>query len=102
MKEDIRRRTGFPGVVGMMDGMLVTVTAPAVQKERYFDRHHQYSYNVLLVCDNDLVITFAYVGEVGVRTILAYSKGAACMTSFWSDLSFFPTTSIYLPMGLTH
>lgn len=49
----------------MMDGTLITVTAPRVQRERYFDRHHQYSYNVLTVCHKDYNIIFVYVGEVG-------------------------------------
>jgi len=64
-KEYIERRTGFPGVVGMMNGTLITVTAPRIQCERYSDRHHQYSYNVLIVCDKDYKIIFTYIEEVG-------------------------------------
>lgn len=53
--------------MGMLDGSLVKVTAPRVQKERYFDRHHNYSINVLIVCNNNLILRFVSVGEGGSK-----------------------------------
>jgi len=64
-KNACRRKAGFPGVIGMMDGSLIKVTAPCVQREQYFDRHHSYSINILAVCDRRLVFTHLYVGESG-------------------------------------
>ena len=64
-KNYCERKNRFPGVVGMMDGTLIKVTAPLIQKEQYFDRHHSYSTNVLAVCNHRLEFIHVYVGESG-------------------------------------
>ncbi|KAK3932735.1 Protein ANTAGONIST OF LIKE HETEROCHROMATIN PROTEIN 1 [Frankliniella fusca] len=46
-----RRNFGFPGVAGVIDGTLVRTTAPAEQTQRYVDKNHDYSINVMIVDD---------------------------------------------------
>lgn len=61
----IHERSGYDGIVAIMDGTLINVTAPIIQKERYMDRHHSYSINVLAVCDDQLLYRDVYVGNPG-------------------------------------
>ncbi|XP_052129337.1 uncharacterized protein LOC113207160 [Frankliniella occidentalis] len=57
--------SGFPGIAGVIDGTHNNITAPAVQKEKYRNRHHTFSLNTQAVCDNRLLILDFHVGEVG-------------------------------------
>ncbi|KAK3911041.1 Protein ANTAGONIST OF LIKE HETEROCHROMATIN PROTEIN 1, partial [Frankliniella fusca] len=57
--------TGFPGIVGVIDGSHNLITAPAEQKEKYRNRHHTHSLNTQAVCDHNLLILDLHVGEVG-------------------------------------
>ncbi|KAE8739944.1 hypothetical protein FOCC_FOCC014555 [Frankliniella occidentalis] len=63
IKRAMEQRSQYPGVVGFIDGTLIRISAPAVQKERYFDRHHSYSLNVQAVCDHNLLFRDVYMGE---------------------------------------
>ncbi|KAE8739939.1 hypothetical protein FOCC_FOCC014550, partial [Frankliniella occidentalis] len=59
----IEGRTGYPGVVGAIDGTLIAITAPKIQRERYYDRHQRYSLNVQAVCDHNLLYRDVYLGQ---------------------------------------
>ncbi|KAK3920108.1 Protein ANTAGONIST OF LIKE HETEROCHROMATIN PROTEIN 1, partial [Frankliniella fusca] len=59
------RRFGFPGIAGSMDGTLVPITAPREQKQRYVDKNHNYSINVMLVSDHKRLIRDIYIGQPG-------------------------------------
>ncbi|KAK3919699.1 Protein ALP1-like, partial [Frankliniella fusca] len=65
MKRIIEERSGYPGIVGFIDGTLIPITAPAIQKERYYDRHQSYSINVQAVCDHNMLFRDVYVGQPG-------------------------------------
>ncbi|KAE8742101.1 hypothetical protein FOCC_FOCC012375 [Frankliniella occidentalis] len=56
---------GYPGVVGCIDGCHINVTAPLEQKQRYFDRKHNYSILLQGVCDHRLVFRDVSVGQPG-------------------------------------
>ncbi|KAK3920073.1 Protein ANTAGONIST OF LIKE HETEROCHROMATIN PROTEIN 1 [Frankliniella fusca] len=58
-------RFGFPGVIGAIDGTLVPITAPREQKQRYVDKNHNYSINVMLTYDHKRLIRDAFVGQLG-------------------------------------
>ncbi|XP_064292643.1 putative nuclease HARBI1 isoform X3 [Plodia interpunctella] len=45
----------IPGVIGCIDGTHVAILRPA-ENERYFNRKHFHSRNVLIICDSDLNI----------------------------------------------
>ncbi|XP_052125219.1 uncharacterized protein LOC127749746 [Frankliniella occidentalis] len=57
--------SGFPGVVGVIDGTHNVITAPSQQAERYRNRYKTYSFNTMAVCDHNLLIRDLHVGEVG-------------------------------------
>lgn len=56
---------GYPGVMGCVDGVHMTITAPLEQKRAYIDRHHNYSMLVQAVCDHRLLYTDVYIGQPG-------------------------------------
>ncbi|KAL3693981.1 hypothetical protein R1sor_007632 [Riccia sorocarpa] len=57
---------GFPGCVGLIDGTLVKLSQrPCNDGETYFDRKHNYSLNVQVVCDHRRKILFLYGGVPG-------------------------------------
>lgn len=57
--------TGFPGVVGCIDGTHVYITAPVLGAASYKNRNRSYSINVQAVVDNTLLVRDLVVGEVG-------------------------------------
>jgi len=62
------RVSGFPGIVGSIDGTHVSVTRPVRNAAQYRNRHHHYSLNVKAVIDNNLLVRDLTVGEVGSMT----------------------------------
>ncbi|KAE8739946.1 hypothetical protein FOCC_FOCC014557 [Frankliniella occidentalis] len=59
------RATGFPGIIGSIDGTHVNVTAPLKDAAQYKNRHDSYSINVQAVVDSTLLVRHLHVGEVG-------------------------------------
>ncbi|KAK3920737.1 Putative nuclease [Frankliniella fusca] len=60
-----RRIVGFPGVAGVIDGTLIPITAPSHQKQRYVDKNHDYSMNVMIVSNHRRIIIDIYIGQPG-------------------------------------
>ncbi|KAE8738272.1 hypothetical protein FOCC_FOCC016248 [Frankliniella occidentalis] len=52
-------------IVGAIDGTYQNVTAPLVHSQTYINRHHQYSFNSMVVADDNLLIRDLHLGEVG-------------------------------------
>ncbi|KAH9632263.1 hypothetical protein HF086_002898 [Spodoptera exigua] len=46
----------IPSVLGCIDGTHVAIIRPAENEERYFNRKHFHSRNVMIICDADLKI----------------------------------------------
>lgn len=65
IRDTFARATGFPGVIGCIDGTHINITAPLVDANQYKNRHHSYSMNVQAVVDNTLLVRDLYVGECG-------------------------------------
>ncbi|KAE8745041.1 hypothetical protein FOCC_FOCC008353 [Frankliniella occidentalis] len=57
--------TGFPGIVGCIDGTHVYITGPVQNAASYRNRYRSYSINVQAVVDNTLLVRDLVVGEVG-------------------------------------
>lgn len=65
IKTTFQQASGFPGVVGCIDGTHVYITAPVIDAAQYTNRHHTFSINVQAVVDCDLLVRDIHVGEVG-------------------------------------
>ncbi|KAE8752340.1 hypothetical protein FOCC_FOCC000812 [Frankliniella occidentalis] len=65
IKANMRRISDFPGIVGIIDGCNVPISAPVEDKAAYRDYHHQYSIKMQAVCDDKLLLRDLYVGEAG-------------------------------------
>ncbi|XP_058840830.1 putative nuclease HARBI1 [Topomyia yanbarensis] len=58
-------KTGFPGVIGCVDGTHVSIIPPARDKHLYYNRKGFHSLNVMLVCDHNLVIRYLDANHPG-------------------------------------
>lgn len=65
IKEAFERATGFPGVIGCIDGTHVNISAPLEDAAHYVNRHDTHSMNVQAVVDHTLLVRHLHVGEVG-------------------------------------
>lgn len=65
IKQRFEEYSGFPGIMGCLDGSHCVITAPSRQKARYRNYQHTYSMKINVVCDNRLLIRYMHVGEVG-------------------------------------
>jgi len=65
IKNTFQNATGFPNVVGCIDGTHVHVTAPVENPGPYRNRHHTHSIIVQAVVDNTLLVRDLHVGEPG-------------------------------------
>ena len=61
----VERRTGFPGVVGAVDGTNIEIITPKDEPGRYFDHHQDHSIILQAVADETLVFRDVYAGEAG-------------------------------------
>ncbi|XP_062551110.1 putative nuclease HARBI1 [Armigeres subalbatus] len=59
------QKTGFPGVIGCIDGTHISIIPPARDKHLYYNRKGFHSLNVLLVCDNNLMIRYLDANHPG-------------------------------------
>lgn len=64
-KTSLFRRTGFPGIVGIMDAKHFSITKPLEDAAAHRNYHHGYSMKVQAVCDENLLVRDIYVGEAG-------------------------------------
>ncbi|KAK3916262.1 Putative nuclease [Frankliniella fusca] len=65
IKRRLQRVSDFPGIVGIMDGSHIPITAPHEEKAAYRNYHHGYSVKLQVVCDDRLLVRDMYVGEAG-------------------------------------
>ncbi|KAK3930873.1 Putative nuclease [Frankliniella fusca] len=56
---------GLIGVAGVIDDTLIRITAPSQQKQRYFDKSHDCSMNVMIVSSHRRIINDIYIGQRG-------------------------------------
>ncbi len=62
---ELQEVSGLQGVVGMLDSKHFVMTSPELEPASFRNRHHDYSINAMVVCDNDLNVRDLYVGEAG-------------------------------------
>lgn len=58
-------KTGFPGVVGCIDGSHIPIRAPPVAQVSYINRKGFHSIVLQAVCNEHMAFTDSYAGEVG-------------------------------------
>ncbi|KAK3920690.1 Putative nuclease [Frankliniella fusca] len=61
----VLRRTGFPGVIGALDGCHINIITPRVNPQPYFNRKHDHSIVLQAVADCNLLFRDVYVGQPG-------------------------------------
>ncbi|KAK3907211.1 Protein ANTAGONIST OF LIKE HETEROCHROMATIN PROTEIN 1 [Frankliniella fusca] len=94
-----RTYSGFPGIVACIYGTLVTVTAPLIQAKRYVDRHHQYSINIQVVCDRQLLVRDLHVGEAGSMNDARVFRRSPLCKELLSNPDIFPRSEYtFLPL----
>ncbi|XP_036397406.1 putative nuclease HARBI1 [Megalops cyprinoides] len=57
IKEEFYRITGFPNVIGCVDGTQIPIKAPSVNEGDYVNRKSFHSINVQIICDATHIIT---------------------------------------------
>ncbi|XP_055905253.1 putative nuclease HARBI1, partial [Eupeodes corollae] len=55
----------FPGIVGCVDGTHVQIIAPSENRHLFYNRKGKYSLNVMLLCDNELRISYVDASHPG-------------------------------------
>ncbi|XP_058827061.1 putative nuclease HARBI1 [Topomyia yanbarensis] len=58
-------KTGFPGVIGCVNGTHVSIIPPVRNKHLFYNRKGFYSLNVILVCDHNLMIRYLDANHPG-------------------------------------
>ncbi|XP_051172321.1 putative nuclease HARBI1 [Leptopilina boulardi] len=56
---------GFPGVVGVVDGCHISISAPHENPASYYNRKGYYSINMQGICDSTMKFTHVYAGCCG-------------------------------------
>lgn len=56
IKQAFHRVSGFPVVIGCVDGTHIYITAPVEDAVHYRNRSHSYSMNVQVIVDNELFL----------------------------------------------
>ncbi|XP_022827716.1 putative nuclease HARBI1 [Spodoptera litura] len=56
IKRRFYEKFGIPAVLGCIDGTHVAIVRPSENEERFFNRKHFHSRNVMIICDADLNI----------------------------------------------
>lgn len=65
VEADFRAISGFPGIIGAIDGCHVPITAPLEQHRSYQDRTMGHSVTLLACCDASLSFTYVFAGFPG-------------------------------------
>lgn len=62
---EFESKTGFPNVIGCIDGTHIPVKAPAHDRDSYINRKGFASVNVLAVCDHRMMFTEVFADRAG-------------------------------------
>jgi len=65
MPGKLRKKYGFPGVCGCIDGTHILAKPPSWDRDSYINRKDFPSVNVLAVCDNKMHFTYVYADRAG-------------------------------------
>lgn len=64
--EKHRKRSGFTGCVGFVDGSLLSLhEKPGYEPQLFFNRKKRFMVSSTIICDYDLKILYAQVGDIG-------------------------------------
>lgn len=65
IKEEFRQFAHFPGVIGVVDGCHIQISAPHENPESYINRHGYHSVILQGICDSRMRFTDVYAGYCG-------------------------------------
>ncbi|XP_018371529.1 PREDICTED: LOW QUALITY PROTEIN: uncharacterized protein LOC108766619 [Trachymyrmex cornetzi] len=57
--------SGFPGIIGAIDGTHINIRAPHINPESYVNRKGHHSIQLQAICDHELLFTHCLAGHVG-------------------------------------
>ncbi|KAB0804895.1 hypothetical protein PPYR_01865 [Photinus pyralis] len=64
-KEKIFKQSGFPGVIGFIDGTHIRIDRPTENQESYCNRKHYHSVQAQIICDDYCKIIDCFIGYPG-------------------------------------
>ncbi|XP_018403003.1 PREDICTED: putative nuclease HARBI1 [Cyphomyrmex costatus] len=83
----IEERSGFPNVIGAVDGTLIKISAPKRNPEAYICRKNYCAIQLQVVCDADLRFIHCYAGQPGsvhdMRTFMYSGLQQKCNPQFF-------------------
>ncbi|XP_046395734.1 putative nuclease HARBI1 [Ischnura elegans] len=86
------RSSGFPGVIGAIDGTHIEIPAPSESAAAYVNRKGYHSIHLQAVCNREAVFTHCYAGNVGsVHDARVFRLSA--VYNFLNDQTKFPNDS---------
>ncbi|KAJ8909315.1 hypothetical protein NQ315_003484 [Exocentrus adspersus] len=62
---ELERDSGFPGVIGIIDGTHIKIPAPKENSAAYINRKNVHSIQLQVVCNQKRKFTHCYVGQPG-------------------------------------
>ncbi len=62
---EFEQKTGFPNVIGCIDGTHIPVKPPAADRDSYINRKGYPSVNVMAVCDHKMLFTAVFADRAG-------------------------------------
>lgn len=89
--------SGFPGILGAVDGCHIPILAPDYCQMDYLDRNHRHSVNLLAVCDSSKRFAYCfagYPGSVHDQRVLANSSLGNILTT--SNPTYFPSNQYHI------
>lgn len=65
IEQEFRLMAGHPGVIGVVDGCHIPISAPKENPQSYVNRKGYYSINTMAICDSKMNFTYVYVACCG-------------------------------------
>ena len=73
LTDGFQEESGFPGILGAVDGCHISVQAPKEFQADYLDRTMKHSMNLMAVCDSKGRFIFVYCGSAHDQRVLSLS-----------------------------
>ena len=86
-ENDFRKISGFPGIIGAIDGCHIECKVPESVQADYLNRASKHTINLMAVCKADRAFTFVHAGFVGS----AHDSRVLKHTSFYDQLVAHPS-----------
>ena len=98
ISSNFEARTGFPGIIGAVDGCHIGIVPPSEVQSDYINRKMQHSVNLMAVSLPNLTFTFVSAGECGRHHDSFVLKNSELWPFIESDdgNDYFPNSEVHL------